>query len=284
MIDCIIDGKEYQFDAEQFSSSSSTYIATETVIEQMKGLPDVELYAGKGRTGGFLYNNATKTAVYLKFVLKLAKKAFVTKRNKSYKNPEDIAGRITTTAVARQAIFDFMNQPEFEGFDLVVPAGHHMHETCIFLRKEDSQMRAIYFNPNWSVRTNGPEKSYTSIELMQALGGKQFKSVQAFTSDNGNVDGKCSLICWEQIFHHIVNGQSPFKNEKNLVDFSHFVTPNAYNKYHFDATSDGGRRYKHFALWKELDDIMVSNSACESDVREISAEFSEIVCAFHGDE
>lgn len=282
----LIEDMENEFDAETFDSLAmkSTYVATEEVIKQMRQARDVSSYAGNGWCGEFLYNKAKKTAVYLKFVLRLTKHSHVGKRNKPYKNKEDIANRVTTTSVARKAIYDFMNKPEFEGYDVAAPAGHHMHETCVFFRREDGQMSAIYFNPNFSSKTHGPENSATSVELMKMLGGKSFKSIQTYSSKCGNLTGICSRMCWETIFQHVVKGESPFRCSLQLTDFKHFVTPNAYNKYHFNSTSDGEHRFNHIDLWEELDDILVENNAWESDLREISSELSKVVADFFGDE
>lgn len=251
-----LGGMNLCFNRERFESFKSTYVATELLLEEMKSSGQILSYSTDNSYGEFLYNKETKTAVFLKFVAKLAKMwhKYKSKRNRPYKNSNDIANRLTTTTVGRNAIFHFVNNPLFNDFDLVVPAGNHVHETCLFVRKQGDHMKVICYNPNRSERTNGVEFNQVSVELMKMLGNK-VESVKAYHAECGNFKGKCSVLCWEVIFSHVINGNSPFRNpELQLEDYEHFV-------------------FNHFKIWKDLDNTLCDLGVEVKEMVEVTRRF-----------
>lgn len=147
---CLIDRLAAKFDKMLFESFESSWMATEVLIGQMKANKNILTHTPKNKKGEFLYNSNAKTAVLLKYIIKDSKRQYDKKRNKRYKNPEDIGKRITTTLVAKNLISGFFNCPKFEEFVLAVPVGSHIHEAVIFFRKQSDKMDATYFNPNYS--------------------------------------------------------------------------------------------------------------------------------------
>lgn len=243
----------------------------------MRASGKVLSHISDGGYGEFLYNEDAKTAVFLKFVIKLAKRGFKTKRNRSYKNPHDHARRITTTTVGRNAISHFLNHPQFKSYDLVVPVGSHIHEACLFIRKMGEFMFVIYYNPNFSQKTQGTQANKVFKELVVSL-GKNITSVKSFHSRFGNYAGKCSILTWERIFAHVVDGKSPFKNEKlKLYNYDHLATEYSYEKYHRPNTGDV-YVYEHFDMWENLDKLLLEFGASDEDVRKIASFISATIC------
>lgn len=225
----------FNFNSNEFDRNAivSTYEATECVIKQMEANPNTALHNHDGnKYGEFLFNQSTKTAVYLKFVINLAKRRFVCKRNRSYENVHDFAYRTTTTSVGRNAIHYFLNQPQFKGFDLVVPVGSHIHEACLFVRKDGGGMTIIYYNPNYSGKTQGTQYSKVMIELVKSL-GQSVTNIKTYYSRYGNPAGKCSVLVWKEIFNHVIDGKSPFRNPNlKLEEYNLLKTTFSAKKYH----------------------------------------------------
>lgn len=260
------------FNRKFFESFKSTYLATEVLIDEVKASGKVSTYAAKNSYGEFLCNTNSKTAVYLKFVAKLAKRS-TTKTNRRYENDYDIAHRLTTTTVGKNAVLHFFSNPQFKDFDLVVPTGNHFHEACIFVRKRDECMKIIYYNPNRSIHTNGVQYNQVTAQLIRML-GKKVESVEAFHSKCGNLKGKCSVLNWEIIFSHVINGNSPFRNNNlPLEDYKHLVTSYSYKKYHSNTSSSGDYVFNHFKIWKILDEKLCELGVEDMDMSEIATQF-----------
>lgn len=113
-----------------------------------------------------MVNDEHKTAVFLRFV---AKRCFRGKRNRPYKNPHDIANRITTTAVGKNAVLHFFNKPQFHAHDLVVPIGSHIHEACLFFKKTVDGLTIIYYSSNYSMATQGTQYSKVGITVVVTI-------------------------------------------------------------------------------------------------------------------
>lgn len=202
----------------------------------------------------YLYNATTKTAVLLKSIIRVTTEGFTSKKKKHYNNHFDIANRLTTTSVGNGALSHFINNDTFPGFDLVVPIGSHVHETCIFYRKRDDFFEAIYFNPNYSTKAKGTQSSNVAHVLLSKA---SLKRVQAFHSDCQNIKGKCSFLTWRLITNFLMNGLSPFDDSNiDLEDYNHLAATYAHNKrLKLDYSSDNDELVFH-EMWKNLDDMI----------------------------
>lgn len=287
-----------KFHRHKFEGYKSTYEATENVISQMKAIPKLNIYETDRSHGEFLYNEETKTAVFLKFVINLMKTSFQKNRNKAYKNPFDCASRITTTSVGKQAATHFLNEPRFNGYDLVIPIGSHSHEACLYVQKSDTGISIIYYNPNYSAVTKGVQFNKVSRELIQ-LFGKKVTSIKSFYSPNGNYAGKCSVLSWEKIFSHVVDGKSPFKNGKlKLEDYTKLATGHSHEKYRNRALledenqsdSDTGNdnesnidneyHFNQFDMMKNIDDLLNEFETNDDDALTIVGKMDDAITEY----
>lgn len=274
---CLTDIADEKFDAAHFDSFDSKYAAAESVIDRMKRSRHVSSHLR--RHCEFLYNEQTKTAILLKFVVSLSKSASTAKRNRRNKGPLDIAGRMTTTTVAKNAVVHFLNRPQFQRYDLVVPTGNRLNGAWagVFLRKRDGHTEAIYFNPKWSARTYGPESNRASVQLMKMF-GRNLTNVKAF--DLNCYRHNRAAICWQAMFDHVVNGDTPFGNAAlHFVDFTHFMTPTQYKQHQHKSS---GREYvlKHYDMWKKVNDKLAEHNPDEHTLGEIIKSMYEIVYRF----
>lgn len=178
-----------EFDHSIYKTFDSSYLATETVINQIRNHPDI--HSCMDDYDEYLINEAKKSAVVLKYVVRKTTKAFLTKSYKQTKIEYDIAKRCTTVSNGIRLIRKFFNI--YPNFDIVVPCGSLSHECCVFFRKDAAgKFRAIYFNPNFSTIQNGVESSKIVKELFVMMRGALVEK-RSFYSPCGNVDGECSV-------------------------------------------------------------------------------------------
>lgn len=251
----------------------TTYDATESAINDIRNTGKVESYYLKRYNAEFLYNDETKTAMLLKYIIKPTKDGFVQRKKRVYKCPYDRWKRITTVSVARRLIIHFMNHPQFMHYELAISVGSYYHEACLFFRKYRGRLEVIYFNPNYSKRTRGVQFSRTATDVLTSL-GRVVTKVQAFWSQCGNKDGECSKLTWRRV-HDFLFGDSPF-DDKNLklTDYNHYATAYSYSKYFFN----GGKiEFQHFDLWKDIEEIMQRNKASRSDMMEILKSIQSLI-------
>lgn len=180
----------------------------------------------------YLLNRKSETAVLLLFTVVASERLFLKKWNKKYKNPFDIAKRITTVDVVHKEVVWFLNNEKYKNYELVVSVGSHLHESCVFFRNKHSFWEAVYFNANFSQKTQGVQSSRSAIHLMRSMGKKLVK-IESYWSPCHNMKGRCSYHTWKTIHNHLCNGFSPFENDRlNLKDYNHLMTIYSYDKYH----------------------------------------------------
>lgn len=217
-----------EFDHSIYKKFDSSYLATETVINQIRNHPDIHSFMDD--YDEYLINEAKKSAVVLKYVVRKTTKAFLTKSYKQTKIEYDIAKRCTTVSNGIRLIRKFFNI--YPNFDIVVPCGSLSHECCVFFRKDAAgKFRAIYFNPNFSTIQNGVESSKIVKELFVMMRGALVEK-RSFYSPCGNVDGECSALTWKKVHDLVCDGSTPFMDHSlHLEDYSHNTTLASYNRY-----------------------------------------------------
>lgn len=267
-----------EIDQKWFDSFESSYSATESVIKKMKANSDIASYTIQNNVE-FLFNQKTKTAVLLKFIIKPTRIQFIRKRNRLYKCEYDVENRITTTSVGRQKILHFLNNEQFREYELVIPVGSYIHEALVYLRKIEGLMEAIYYNPNLSKRAQGTQLNSVANILMKSL-GKKLKPPTAFHSKCGNAKGNCSLLCWQHIYTHLIDGNSPFRDQTlQLENYSQFTTTYSYRKYHFEDKQVECTEYsfKNPEIWEQIYKILVDYKADTKDLRKLSQIINAVI-------
>lgn len=214
------------FDEGIYKKFDSSYLATEVVINQIRDHRDTRSFLDDNDE--YFLNDAKKTAVVLKYVIRKTTKSFLARSYKQTKIKHNIAKRCTTVSNGIRLIRKFLNM--FPNFDLVVPCGSLSHECCVFFRK-DVKFRAIYFNPNYSNIQNGVESSKIVQEMFNTMRGALVEK-RSFYSPCGNVDGECSALTWKMVYNLVCDGSSPFMdNSLHLEDYSHNTTLSSYYRY-----------------------------------------------------
>lgn len=265
-----------EFNKSRFNSFESTYDATESEIQHMLDSGKLEKHHVGRYNADFVYNEGSKTAALLKFVVKSPKPAYIKKRNRSYKSPHDQASRVTTTSVAYRLITQFMNDSRFAVYELVISVGSYDHESCVFLRKNSGKTEAIYYNPNYSKKTKGVQFCATANALLKNF-GNALTTVQSFTSPCFNLKGFCCQLTWERIHNFVLNGETPFNDASlNLTDYNHLLTPYSYRKY-FKRDPVNEIDLKHYEIWRDVEKIMRGHKATRKDEMNISKLLSGII-------
>lgn len=275
---------EGKFNEKIYKDFSSTYFATEAVIREIKKNRKIKSIINTDFNHEFLYNEESHTAVLLKCVVSGRKDTFKKKGYKKTKNEFDEANRDTTVYCAKASILSFLNDQRFEKFQLAIPCGSQVHETCVFLRKKIDNFEAIYYNPNFSVKKDGVESSKTTNDLMKSF-GERLVNIQSYYSPNGNIENNCSGWTWKEVFNHIYCGLTPFDNKNlKLEDYSHFTTPSSYERYtrkrdpeKVDPHSQI-QKLIHYDVWENLDQLLHDTDA--SRLTTISRKLSQIVTEF----
>lgn len=241
------------FTLANFKDSKQTFVATEnTIVEMVKNKNIAELSHGNF---DFLINANYKSAVLLSFTVVESQSKFLKAWNRKYKNPYDVAKRITSVNVVHKQIVWFLNNTNYKDHTIVVSTGSHLHKSCIFVRNitrnNETCFEAIYFNANFSQKTQGVQFSRTANGLLRKL-GKKLVNIQSYYSPCHNRKGRCSYHTWKSIYNHLINGFSPFENVKvNLKDYKHYMTEYSYQKYHKNPHAKKEElKYKN---WMEFD-------------------------------
>lgn len=217
------------FSVQKFNEFISSYEAAQSTVNALRRNPNVHTHTHNKI--GYVYNKENKTALVLKCVTKLDQPQHVKKTIRRSVNKYDKYKRTTSVNVGKNAISYMLNNPEFTNYEIVIPIGSLDHEACIFFKKNEDLIEAIYFNPNFSVVQQGVQSSKIGKAILKSV-GEDLKKIRAYYSPCGNVASMCSALVWEEIFNHVNNGSSPFANtELSLEDYNHFTTTSTYNRY-----------------------------------------------------
>lgn len=267
---CSISGltRKNVFNFKKFDSEESSFKATEDIIEVMRKQNGISSYIHNGNE--FLYNKLFKTAVLLKCAAKFREPSFESKKNKRAKNPFDIGNRLISTSKAKIEISHFLNHKLYKYYYIVVPIGGWLHEACIFFKKSDKFIHAVFYNPNYSDVTEGVESSKIGNELLRSFKGR-LNFIQAYHSPTGNVENACSAFTWMEIFNHVCQGFIPFDNINiGLESYNALATDHSYKKYRRKTL------LKHFLVWINLDSRLRDNLD-EKDLLDIEKKIANVI-------
>lgn len=199
--------------------TGQTFTAVENVVAEMIKIEGVHQIT-HGNID-FVVNERLRTAVVLAYVVKDSNREFVKKHGTKSTNNYDIAKRITTVDVVRREAMWFLFNEKYVDYSLAITTGSNVHESCVFLRRINEKYHAIYFNPNYSIKTHGVQYSESSVKFMKSF-GKSYEKIESFHAPCHNLSGKCTYQSWQAIYKFIVDGFSPFENTQiKLADSFH---------------------------------------------------------------
>lgn len=270
------------FDIDIFDSFESTYDATEEVIKYIRKNSNIETHNG---TFGFeiLFNEETKTALILKSATEVRQKSFTKKKRKKKKNKHDKAKRGTTVLSIHHCASAFLNNEEFQHYELAMSIGSQSHEGCVFLRKNGlRRLEAVYYNPNYSIKQDGVQSSAAAKDLLMSF-GNTLQKIEAYHSKCGNEDAKCAGLAWKELFNFIYHGASPFGNDKlKLENYNHYTTSSSYTRYHkknsaisLEEEAMKSIEHSHFDTWKNFDKLLFHMDS--DDILDLSIQLNEVI-------
>lgn len=255
------------FDTRMFNRFANTHIATERMLIEIRKMPSIESFL-RDKTRPhieFLFDRNKKTALMVKTVVATKGPA---------KNKEDLYKMNTTIAVGKSAVNNFFAEEEFKDFTLAVFSGNFWHECCIFLRKHDSGLQAIYYNPNYSLKTMGTQSNAVSGNFLKKW-GNALTNIRSYCSNTGNIEGNCVGFVWEQVFELLFKGVSPFTSPKiNLIPYNRYMTETSYKRHkHPNAPDEKDDLLPDHPVWVQVDEMLRGRS--ESDVDRI---YDKLMC------
>lgn len=265
---------EKKFSVDLFEGIESTYEAIESTIVAIRANKNIKSH--KNDNIEYLYNDKTETAILLKCAAKLPVKQFNKRKIKRTTNENDYAKRDTTTLRVRNAILHFMNHKDFKNYGIVVSVGTITHDSCVFFRKYETHIEAIYFNPNYSDIQEGVQSSKLVNGLLSSF-HTVIRRIRSYYSPDGNIDGLCSGLTWKQMFSYVWEGLSPFDEHVHLDDYSHLTTLQSHKRYHSKEKSN----LKHYSVWKTLDDVL--KNVPDAMLITISTKMSHIIYSYYQD-
>lgn len=189
----------------------------------------------------------------------MAKSSVQQFRKRVYKKSKidhDKSKRCTTTGVGKLAISYFMNNEALPDYSLVVDCGSLSHEVCIFFKKIDGLLHAIYFNPSYSDTHDGVASSEIAKVLLSSF-RNGIHSIQAYYCPTGNVGSSCVGITWDQIYNHIWGGMSPFdRDDITLDDYSKLST---LHTYQINFLKNGpSLPVEYYKMWQDFDELLAN--------------------------
>lgn len=263
------------FNMMAFHRIGDTFEASHRMIEEMKSLPNIEEWSRTSTRPHilFLFSRANKAAVMIKTIVQKSHRKFENHVG-SAKNQFDLYGMDTTIDVAKHAVNNFLNEDQFKDITLAVICGHRWHECCVFFRKHEGRLEAIFYNANLSVHTQGTQSSNVVTSLLK-LWGNALKKIQTYYAPSGNIEGQCVGYVWNEIFRLVCKGVSPFSSPNiHLKPFHHFMTEGAYKRKEkqFSAGKSG---LVHYKLWERMDNILCQKS--EREMQQIAHKMAIIL-------
>lgn len=236
---------------ENFEKVGDTYAAAGMVLKKLDENDNIKFIRHPRESYGYYVNDERKTAMFSKCIARVSTPMFRKRVYRKSKNIYDTSNRISTTGVGKVAITYFMNNELFSDYSLVVDCGSLSHEVCIFFKKINGSLHAIYFNPSFSDIHDGAASSYVVATLLRSFGNAIY-SIQAYYSPTGNVASNCAGIAWEEIYNHIWGGVSPFdRDDITLADYSKLCTLHTYQTHWLK--NGPSKPPEYYKMWEDFD-------------------------------
>lgn len=136
-------------------------------------------------------------------------KSVTYKTRQSKRDEFDVDHICTEIGNATRAIRKFFRQKQFKNYSVGVNIGNSRHDMAVFIKKECNSYDLVHFDPN----EKSASKAMTNFQKSLAKNSTR----RGYHPKNGNKNGKCSFLAWNEILQFLLLEKNPFKLRNLLI-------------------------------------------------------------------